>query len=86
MEEDDIDRLKLPHARKKAKDEQIDISDLKNITEIRCSLKRHLLKDRKTRDEVSNNSTFGLPFYTQCLVGNGFVIYSLKQLFRRLLE
>ena len=86
MEEDEIDRLKLPVARKKAKEEQIDISNLKNITEIRCSLKRHLLKDRKTRDEVSNNSTFCLPFYTECLVGNGFLIYSLKQLLRRLLE
>lgn len=52
MEEDEIDRLRLPVARKRAKDESIDISSLRNIGEIRCSLKRHLLRDRKTRDEV----------------------------------
>lgn len=52
MEEDEIDRLRLPVARKRAKDENINISNLKNIGEIRCSLKRHLLRDRKTRDEV----------------------------------
>ena len=73
MEEDEIDRLKLPVARQTAKEKHINISNLKNITEIRCSLKRHLLKDRKTRDEVSNNSTFGLPFSTNCLVSNDFL-------------
>jgi hypothetical protein len=52
MEEDEIDRLKLPQARKEAKTRGIDISNLKNIGEIRCTLKRHLLIDRKTRDSV----------------------------------
>lgn len=62
MEEDEIDRLRLPVARKRAKDESIDISSLRNIGEIRCSLKRHLLRDRKTRDEVKamDYSTFTL--------------------------
>lgn len=52
MEEDEIDKMKLPVARKRAKNENIDISNLQNIGEIRCSLKRHLLRDRKTRVEV----------------------------------
>lgn len=52
MEEDEIDKMKLPVARKRAKNENIDISNLQNIGEIRCSLKRHLLRDRKSRVEV----------------------------------
>lgn len=52
MEEDEVDRLRLPQARKEAKTRGIDISNLKNIGEIRCTLKRHSLIDRKTRDNV----------------------------------
>ncbi|XP_061175519.1 uncharacterized protein LOC133184451 [Saccostrea echinata] len=52
MEEDELDRLKLPKTRQVAREREIDISGLKNIGEIRCTLKRHLLKDRKSRDSV----------------------------------
>lgn len=62
MEEDEIDRLRLPVARKRAKDKSIDISSLRNIGEIRCSLKRHLLRDRKTRDEVKAYGLFYFHF------------------------
>ena len=53
MEDEDIDKLKLPAALKLAKERRISIRGLTDLEEIKWKLKKHLLAGRRERDDVN---------------------------------
>ncbi|CAG2211962.1 unnamed protein product [Mytilus edulis] len=52
LDDDEIDKLKLPAAVKLAKQREIDITGLRDLEEIKCQLKKYLLTDRRNRESV----------------------------------
>lgn len=53
LDDDEIDKLKLPAAVKLAKQREIDITGLRDLEEIKCQLKKYLLTDRRNRESVN---------------------------------
>ena len=52
VDDDYIDKLKLPAAVRLARERSISISGLKDLEEIKCELKKHLLRGRRIRADV----------------------------------
>ncbi|KAJ8305494.1 hypothetical protein KUTeg_016039, partial [Tegillarca granosa] len=69
VNEDGIDCLKLPQAIRKAKKHDIDISNLKTLEDVRCVLKRHLLRDKLSRKSCQLRKMQS--------IGSHFMIYSV---------
>lgn len=74
VDDDAIDKLKLPAALKLARERNISIKGIKDLEKIRCELKKHLLEGRKCRDDVNIFSTFTFkmnyhfPFFTKLCI------------------
>lgn len=79
VDDDDIDKLKLPAALKLARERNISIRGIKDLEKIKCELKKHLLEGRRRREDVSifflNLSTFTLKKKLLCLLSRFGEIY-----------